>query len=92
VRRRVRRKAGEMDQGDIQELDTLHIVVSAKKGVTDRLVKESSSMSDRKKASHQIQGEIESARKLCSELAKIKVDSSSFTGAKDYPLSERETG
>ncbi len=70
-----------------KELDTLHVVVSAKKGVTDRLVKESRSMSDRKKAEHQIQGEIESARRLSSELKKIGVDSKLvIQGTKEYPL------
>ena len=70
-----------------KEVDTLHVVVSAKKGVTDCLVEESRSMPDKQKALHQIQGEIQSARRLCSELEKIGADSKLvIQGAKDYPL------
>ena len=70
-----------------REVDTLHVVVSAKKGVTDSLVAESESMPDAQKARHQIQGEIESARRLCRELEMIGVDSKLIIqGTKEYPL------
>jgi len=69
------------------EVDTLHVVVSAKKGVTDSLVEESRSMPDAQKARHQIHGEIESARRLCHELGKIGVDSKLIVqGSSEYPL------
>ncbi len=70
-----------------REVDTLHVVVSAKKGVTDTLVKESISMPDAQKAMHQIQGEIESAKRLCKELKSIGADSKLIIqGTKEYPL------
>ncbi|MFH1127638.1 MAG: 2-amino-3,7-dideoxy-D-threo-hept-6-ulosonate synthase [archaeon] len=70
-----------------KDVETLHVVVSAKKGVTDCLVEESRAMSDKNKAVHQIQGEIESAKRLTEELKKIGVDSKLvIQGTNEYPL------
>jgi len=68
------------------EVNRIYLVVSAQKGITDKLVA-SSNLDDKSKASFLLQGEITSARKLFLYLKHLRVNTGLLTqGSGLYPI------